>query len=144
MAIKTPLIHPFYFEGVRLPDYASFLDVAATLTPVSEEAAMWFWRFSICIGTPRKERSRIVESYARELLAALASSASGLTPELLRKFPGEHPEHIISDWVKSLRTIIELSQSRKVCQWHMQEFRQVLRADIPAWSAFANPASVIG
>jgi hypothetical protein len=132
MSIKSPTIHPLYFEGVRLPDFGAFLDIAATVTPVSEETHMWFWRFAICIGSPRKERSKVI-----------ASAASGLAPELLSKFPGYHPEQVITDWVKSLRMIIEMSQSRKTCQWQMEETHQVLQSEIPAWTVLASPSSAV-
>jgi hypothetical protein len=143
MSFKTPANYPLYFEGTRLPDFGAFLDIAASMTPVSEETSMWFWRFTMCIGAPRKERSKVVSSHAKELLAALGSAANGLAPELARKFPSHQPEQVISDWVKSLRTIIEASEVRKWCQWQMEENHPARPTEVPAWSVFAESSSAM-
>jgi hypothetical protein len=141
MSLKASIIHPLYFEGIRLPDFAAFLDIAATMAPVSEETAMWFWRFPICIGSGRKELAKIVQSHSKELLEALASAAGGLSSELSAKFPGYPPERVISDWFTSLKTIIEITQSRKYCQWHMEEGSSILQAEAPtAWTELTMPA----
>jgi hypothetical protein len=64
-----------------------------------------------------------------------------MMPELVQKFPGYHPEQVFSDWVKSLRMILEISQSRRMCQWHMQEAREVLYTEASAWGTLASTTS---
>jgi hypothetical protein len=140
MSLKASIIHPLYFEGIRLPDFAAFLDIAATMAPVSEETSMWFWRFPICIGAGRKERAKIVQAHSKELIEALASVAGGLSSEIAAKFPGYASERVVSDWFTSLKTITEIAQSRKVCQWHMEEGSLIVQPEATvAWTELAMP-----
>lgn len=140
VATKAPTFYPFIFEGAKLPPFAAFLDVAASMVPVSEETAMWFWKFSICIGAPREERSKIIQGHATELLAGLSMISPGvLAPELAYKFPGITAEQIFKDWVSALESLIELAGNRKICRWHMEETPTSLATESHQFGPFVLP-----
>lgn len=102
MSSQTPAIHTIVFEDIRLPRFASFLDVAASLSPVGEETSVWFWHFTLCAGSKREDKSNRILRHCKALLAALPTSPSKLTSDLELKFPGVKPEVIMTEWRASL------------------------------------------
>jgi len=117
MTAQSPIIHTIEFEGIRLPRFASFLDVAASVLPVSEATSVWFWRFTICAGTHRDDTSASILVHAEELLAALPPSSATFRSVLAERFPGCDSEAILSDWHSSLKHIIATAQTRDCCHW---------------------------
>ncbi|MDB6019970.1 MAG: hypothetical protein JWR19_4459 [Pedosphaera sp.] len=111
-----------------MPDFGVFLETAAVLTPVSDETAQWFWRFGICVNSPRQDKSETVRRHVGELLAALNKAGDSLNVDLYRKFPGYDPEQIKRDWTQTLESILAVSQTRKHCRWHMEEAAVKLQA----------------
>ena len=112
------------FEGERLPRFGFFLDVAAAIAPVPDETAVWFWRFSICVGAPRQDISSAIEHHATTLLAALPAQPDTWREELHRRFPGHSSEEIFRDWRVSLDMILRIARERKICTWHADEITQ--------------------
>src|SRR6266511_1916602 len=118
MTAQAPKIHIIEFERARLPRFASFLDVAATILDVPEDVAEWFWRFTICAGRHADSPSAVVRRHSHALLAALPSSVTSIADELRRRFPGCEPAHILDERRLSLQQIIELAGEREICHWY--------------------------
>ncbi|MBA4149834.1 MAG: hypothetical protein H0X66_17100 [Verrucomicrobia bacterium] len=111
-------MHVIKFEGVRLPTFASFLDVAAAIVDVPEDTAKWFWRFTICAGRRADSPSGEVRRHSQALLAALPTSDGSIADMLRERFPDYEPAHILGEWRSSLQQIIELASEREICHWY--------------------------
>src|ERR1051325_5646479 len=98
MTTQTPKMHIIEFEGVRLPSFASFLEVASMILGLPDETDEWFWRFTICAGGERDAEASVVARHARVLLDALPSSVAPIADELRQRFPGCEPTRILDEW----------------------------------------------
>ena len=118
MTIKSPKMHIIEFEGVRLPEFASFLEIASKILGLPDETDEWFWRFTICAGRGRDADASVVTHHARALLDVLPSSVAPLADELRQRFPECEPVHILDEWRSSLQQIISLADGRSICHWY--------------------------
>jgi hypothetical protein len=109
------------FQDRPLPEYASFLDVAANHATVAavlgEEAAVWWWRFTICGGLKKRESSAVVLDRCERLRRALAGSPAGLADEVARRFPATAPPAVMAEWADALDAIREEAGRCDVCEW---------------------------
>jgi hypothetical protein len=111
-------MHIIEFEGVRLPSFASFLEVASRILGLPDETDEWFWRFTICAGRERDAEASVVVHHARALLAALPNSVAPIADELRQRFPGCEPAQILDEWRSSLQQIVSLARVRSICRWY--------------------------
>ena len=118
MTTQTPKMHVIVFESVRLPVFASFLEVASKILELSDETDEWFWRFTICAGRRREAEASAVTHHARALLDALPSSDAPIADELRQRFPDFEPAQILCEWRSSLQQIISLAAERSICHWY--------------------------
>jgi hypothetical protein len=103
-----------------LPEYAFALDQLShsdLLEGISEECAEWFWRFSICVGMPKKSSSEEVLNFTKEALKALVSPTDQLRARLKQIFPMNDPAKIIESWMESLLIMHSIASNRDECQW---------------------------
>lgn len=108
------------FQNRPLPPFASVLDVAAnnrTFEGFDEEAATWFWRFTICVGVIRREKSICVVRHSNILNEKLNEDGETLLPEIARRFPNCDAAAVLRDWVTALRIILEEAQKVEECEW---------------------------
>jgi hypothetical protein len=105
------------FQGADLPPFGCFLDVAAAIAAVPEETALWFWRFSICVGAGRQDTSSTILRHTHALRAAFPSHADLWADELNRRFPGHSPEVILREWLTSLDMISRAAGEWDACSW---------------------------
>ena len=118
MTTPTPKMHIIEFEGVRLPAFTSFLEIASKILRLPDETDEWFWRFTICAGRRREAEAPVVMHHARALLGALPSSAAPIADELRQRFPDCEPSQILGEWRSSLQQIIFLAGERSICHWY--------------------------
>jgi hypothetical protein len=123
MAIQTPQMHVIEFEDVRLPTFASFLEIASKILGLPDETDEWFWRFTICAGRQREAEASVVTHHARALLDALPSSVAPIADELRQRFPDCEPAQILDEWRSSLRQIISIAGERSICHWYGDDSR---------------------
>ncbi len=108
------------FQGRQLPPFAITLDVAANneaLEGLDEETATWFWRFTICVGTTRREKSDIVLRHVNVLSTKLRAEGESLVPEIAKRFPNSDARRILRDWTECLRIICEEAKKTDECEW---------------------------
>jgi hypothetical protein len=118
MTTQTPKMHVIEFESIRLPAFASFLEIASKILGLPDETDEWFWRFTICAGRRREAEASVVTYHARALLDALPSSVAPIADELRQRFPDCEPDQILDEWRSSLQQIISLAVGRSICHWY--------------------------
>jgi hypothetical protein len=102
------------FEGELLPNWAQLLDLAARLTPVTEEARHWFSRLTNASGV---EDSRVVIIHCGLLRANIEQHRETISAELGIGRADFQPSQVLRAWVYALDTMIQVSQTRKTCSW---------------------------
>lgn len=108
------------FEMHVLPEYAFVLDqfTYEELFPgISKECAVWFWRFSICVGRIKVAPSADVIKYSNEALTLLKKPSKKLFKRLKKVLPDVDPEAVLSSWKKSLDIMIAVASNRDTCEW---------------------------
>jgi hypothetical protein len=108
---------PIVFEGVTLPGTASAIDHLARLPGLSDEASEWLWRFTICCGRVNSDDSTRIVRLVAEILHATEGSRSYLLATLPAYFDGPLDEQVLTDWLLTLRTILNIAQSQPRCSW---------------------------
>ncbi len=105
------------FEGELLPKWAQLLDLAARLSPVSEEVRHWFSRLTTCAGV---DDARTVIGYCRLLRASIEEHREPLSSELCRSRGDVQPSQILGAWLYALDTMIQQAESAKTCSWSVE------------------------
>jgi hypothetical protein len=114
---KYPTI---YFQGQPLPEYAATLDVATTNDIIDEpeaDWAVWWWRFVICVGAPRQERSETIINMVSILRPKLNERPLDFLRVIDEVLFGK-PQKIFSDWLETLDTVARLAATSPVCEWY--------------------------
>lgn len=106
-----------WFEKEMLPPWAQLLDVAARLTPVSQQTRSWFSRFTNAAGV---EDARIIISNVRDLQTALQENKLNIISELKGTHGDEQANQIYAAWQYALDTMIQASTSKKTCSWKVE------------------------
>jgi hypothetical protein len=108
------------FYGVVLPRAACFIDVAFKLkivTSLSEEMAVWFWRFTICKDGVKEAPSTEVLQHVLPLVEFLDENGSQVRAELEDRYGEGRGRQIFDDWRQTLRIITESASTSDLCQW---------------------------
>lgn len=105
------------FEGVELPPSAFAIDHLAREPEISEEASVWLWRFTICVGVTNRDNSQNVIRYASEALDIATRFRERLLLTVPARFDGPFDAQVIDEWIMSLKTIIELARNTVECSW---------------------------
>ena len=106
-----------WFEKEMLPAWAQLLDVAARLTPVSQQTRSWFSRFTNAAGVAD---ARIIITTVRDLQTALQDNKPNVIAELQRTHGYAQANQIYAAWQYALDTIIESAKSKKTCSWKVE------------------------
>jgi hypothetical protein len=102
------------FEGELLPNWARLLDLAAGLTPVSEDVRHWFSRLTNASGV---DDSRVVITHCGLLRANIEQHRETISAELMLNRHDFQPSQILGAWVYALDTMVQVAQTRKTCSW---------------------------
>jgi len=102
---------------VLLPNWAQLLDLAARLTPVSEEVRHWFSRLTNGTGV---EASRTVLERCVLLRTSIQQHRDSVTAELLQNRSDGQPSQILEAWMYSLGTMMQQAEVSKTCAWHIE------------------------
>lgn len=109
------------FNGVDLPKFSFFLDVAASKkfnSYVTEDVSIWFWKFSICIGVELKSLSKEVEFYSTNLIESLRKmDYEILMKKIEHRFPGVSSHLVLNDWLSGLDIMLYQASKTSYCKW---------------------------
>jgi hypothetical protein len=109
------------FEQHRLPTYSFLLDAAAKMYALPEETFEWFWRFCDPWPNTKEDSAENVMRHSRALLERiepmLNSNFKSADWCILIRYPDVDPAIVKSQWVESLKLMIELAEREKVCHW---------------------------
>jgi hypothetical protein len=111
-ALKT-----IHFEGELLPDWAQLLDLAATLSSVSEETRDWFSRFTHMTGV---DDARTVTAHCELLRASLREHRDAVVAELRHGPDDSDAPKVFAAWVYTLDTMIQHASLIQTCRWHVE------------------------
>lgn len=104
------------FEGHVLPGFTLLIDVAANEL-VEDPVAVWFFRFTVCVGASRTEDSATIILNCETLLHAIEREKQRLFALVQSRLAEYEAEQVIRDWVEALTTIIALASTRPQCTW---------------------------
>ena len=108
------------FEGVDLPQEAIAIDhlgMYDNLPGISEEASEWLWKFCVCVGRTRTDRSDVIRRHAIETLELIHRNRRELPERVAKHFDESFEASFIDRWVDTLEAIIEICGSRDECAW---------------------------
>lgn len=88
---------------------------------ISEEASIWLWRFTVCVGITKSDTSENVIRFAGEALEIAQRFRARLLREIPARFDGLFDAKVHGDWVYSLSTMIEIARRRDRCSWTASE-----------------------
>lgn len=111
---------PIIFEGFTLPDTIIAIDhlgMYDNLPEMSEETSVWLWRFTICVGMPRSERSEIILRHTSETRDLINRFRERLLRTVPAQYQGTFTEAILDSWVVALQTIMNIAADRVECTW---------------------------
>ena len=114
------------FEGELLPAWAQLLDLAASLSPVSEEVRHWFSRFTTCAGV---DDARTVIEHCRSLRTGIQQQREFISVELRRSRNDVQPSQILGAWLYALDTIVQQAESCSTCSWSVEAAEDVVIDD---------------
>ena len=80
------------FERVELPGTAFAIDHLGAEPEMSEEASVWLWRFTICVGVTNRDSAANVIRFAGEALDVATRHRERLLRELPARFDGPFDE----------------------------------------------------
>ncbi len=106
---------PIFFEGIELPGSAIEIDVLGMyghLPEMSEEASLWLWHFTICVGVEKSDESAKIIPLVREVLGLVTANRSRLLNRL-KQTDGQ----TLDEWILTLNTILEVAGRQPYCTW---------------------------
>jgi hypothetical protein len=109
------------FQEKRLPVWAIAIDRAMRILredEVGEPTALWFWRFTICVGVNRSARGSVAEKHALTLKSALIKNRRRVLRELSNERQDTAPDSILNEWLATLDCIIDESRAAKTVHWY--------------------------
>lgn len=115
MNTKSPEnLRAIRFAGELLPNWAQRLDLAAKLSPVSEETRRWFSGLTRHSGV---DDARTVLHHCTALLNSIQSDPDTIAAGLRRNHGEIQPPQILCAWTYALDTMIQATRNRKTCPW---------------------------
>lgn len=114
------------FEGELLPNWARLLDVAARLSPVSEDVRRWFSRLTTHAGVD--DATTVIE-HCRLLRASIEQHRGTIAGELHRNRDNVQSSQILGAWLYALDTMIQQAESSKTCSWSVEDAEDVVIDD---------------
>jgi|GEM_PF-5326098 len=114
--------HRIIFENVELPKAALHIDhlgMYGNLPGMSDATSEWLWRFVICMGRPREDRSENVIRAAEEVLQLCRQHKGHLVANFAKFFSGPFEPTFYDDWVWTLEFLLAMAKERDVCHWTM-------------------------
>jgi hypothetical protein len=106
-----------WFEDEMLPNWAQLLDMAARVTPVSDETRAWFSRL---INSSGVDDARTIRDQVETLLRALHANKDAVIAELQRGREDGQAAHIFGAWEYALETILQEASAKKTCSWTVE------------------------
>ena len=106
---------PIFFEGVELPGSAIAIDTLGMyghLPEMSEEASLWLWQFTICVGVEKCDDSSKIILLVEEVLELVTTNRARLLERLKPK-----DEQTLDEWISTLRTLLEVARQKPFCSW---------------------------
>ncbi len=116
--MSSDSLKTIWFEKEMLPRWAQLLDVAARLTPVSQQTRSWFARFTNSAGVAD---ARIIITNVRDLQTALQDNKPNIIAELQRAHGDEQGNQVYAAWQYALDTMLQVSASKKTCSWKVED-----------------------
>ena len=102
------------FEEQMLPTWAQLLDLAARLSPVSEDTRAWFSRFTNSTGV---DDARTVTDQCSLLRTSIQEHRDSISSELCRSRDDGQPSQILNAWIYTLETMIQEARAKETCSW---------------------------
>jgi hypothetical protein len=120
-ALKT-----IHFEGELLPDWAQLLDLAARLSPVSDETRDWFSRFTHTTGV---DDARTVITQCEILRSSLQEHRDAVIGALQGGSGDSDGPRILAAWLCTLDTMIQQASAMKTCSWRAEGTEETADGD---------------
>ena len=117
MSASSDNLKVIWFEGEMLPNWAQLLDVAARLSPVSEDIRGWFARLADSAGV---DDARTIVANAETLQHALRENREAICSQLQRTRGDVQANQIFAAWQYALGTMIQEAASKKTCSWKIE------------------------
>ncbi len=105
------------FQGELLPDWTQLLDLAASLSSVSESTRQWFSLFTSRTGV---DDARTILEHCQVLRSGLYASRDSVLAALAPGSGDSAPTTIHAAWLYALDTMIENASGAETCAWHVQ------------------------
>jgi hypothetical protein len=116
-ATHHPWARTIVFDGHPLPATAIAIDHLGREPEMSEAASAWLWRFTICVGVTKSDRSENVIRFATEALDFASRYRNRLLRDIPSRFDGPFDAAVLDEWVTALTTMIDIARTRDVCSW---------------------------
>src|SRR5262245_41939043 len=126
MSLSHENLKTIRFEGELLPNWAQLLDLAARLSPVSEEVRHWFSKLTTCAGV---DDARTVIGNCRLLRTSIQEHREFIAAELRRGSDDVQPSQVVGAWLYALDTMIQQAETRKTCSWSVEGAEDVMPDD---------------
>ncbi len=109
------------FEGELLPTWAQLLDLAAGLCSVPEDTRRWFSKFTNSSGA---DDARTVLFHCELLQSNIQEHRELILADLQETGNKSQPFKIVSAWIYTLETMVQVAQSKKTCSWIVEGANQ--------------------
>lgn len=117
MSASRENLRTIRFEGELLPKWAELLELAAGISPVSEEVRRWFSRLTT---GPGVEAGRVVIEHCQTLRTSLEQHRESLVAELQRNREDAQSAQILGAWLYALDTMIQQAGEGGNCCWSVE------------------------
>jgi hypothetical protein len=114
------------FEGELLPDWAQLLDLAARLSPVTDETRDWFSRFTHRTGI---DDARTVVTQCEILRSALREHRDAVIGGLEGGSGDSDGPTIFAAWLYTLDTMIQQATATQTCAWRVEGTEDTVDGD---------------
>ena len=108
------------FNNEYLPPGAIFIDFCASnnfFSEVDESLSLWFWKFTICVGRFRSEKSETVIRYSQELKKLIIDNESDVKKNIGEKYGVEKIKKIYEWWTDTLDIVITSAGKSTQSKW---------------------------
>jgi hypothetical protein len=126
MAKSRHALRTIHFEGELLPDWAQLLDLAARLSPISDETRDWFSRFTHTTGV---DDARTMVTQCEILRSSLQEHRDAVIGGLEGGSGDSDGPKIFAAWLYTLDTMIQKASAMKTCTWRVEGTEETAEGD---------------
>jgi hypothetical protein len=99
---------------------AVFIDYCASnvFFDIEEELSLWFWRFTICVGRERTEKSSVVIENANKLKTLLVNNEKEVKHKIYSKYEQNESPYIYEWWIDTLDIMLDSARECGISEWY--------------------------